>query len=658
LNIIYHLPCAIIGGAETQLLYLANIVSESHEVMITYEYPQIEAFLFKNFKTKNFYRITSPILLAKKIAEFKPDIIQYYHCPTMYNYLGKINLGNTKVVEVAHNRTSFVTDCSTYGKDRTDVLVCVSQSAKDHYITKRGEDVPMTIIPNGIDTDVFVPKPPSVPKPILTGGYCGRFEAGNGKGVKMLIDLISDLPVKFELVGYDFGNHKERLKRAQNIRFFQHTNNIVTYYHKWDFFVSCSPAEGFGLAIAEALACGLPCVILDCGGICDYLAHRKHAYIAKDQDDVANGIREVIAGARYEPLSIDFSAKKMASLYLDLYSELVRSSSERSLHTPQLRTPAIGARRSSKAAMTEGVTLGIVPEGWESVRTAVRPRVDSLCTPEASVAQTMLRAPSKIIWGGFIPTHLPIMAKLRAVTDAEIILSYHLTAVGNAFESLHRQGLMKAVEAVRLGYASAISTPHEGVSEALGKAYGVPSLYEMNKLELIAPPEGVLKLEGLHIGVFGTGLPWKNMDTQFLAAAMTPGVSAVHAQEYKPGLMASNPNHLDFLRSFKTQHVIHPYHFDRKEFFKLAAKMRINLAISFSESFGYLPLESYMLGVPAIVGATTPSFKTAEGALRKCIVNATDDPKAISDAIVEVLNDYDNVLAMGQQLCQKLADMS
>ena len=627
-NIIYHISPSIIGGAETQLLYLANIVSESHEVMITYEYPQIEPFLFKNFKTKNFYRITSPILLAKKIAEFKPDIIQYYHCPTMYNYLGKINLGNTKVVEVAHNRTSFATDCSTYAKDRTDVLVCVSESAKDHYITKRGEDVPMTIIPNGIDTDVFVPKTPSTPKPILTGGYCGRFEAGNGKGVKMLIDLVSDLPVKFELVGYDFGNHKERLKRTQNIKFYQHTNNIVSYYHKWDFFVSCSPAEGFGLAIAEALACGLPCVILDCGGICNYLTHRKHAYIAKDQDDVANGIREIIAGARYEPLSIDFGSRKMADMYINLYEALANKPSVASL--APLR-PAMVAPRE--------YTLGVAPNNWYGIKQSLERRCDGVCEPHSLMKEVRKHQPTQVVFGGFLPEWIHQLRALRQLSSIYITIQFHGTALIGDFDQINRDGLVAAIGAMKDDLADCISTPHEGMARMFNLLYKVKAVYEKNKIELIQRPS-VEKLLGMHVGIFGTGLPWKNVNSQILGAAMTPGLGMTHLQ---------NLHHPELMKQLRIPYRVHPYYQNRADFFKLAAQMTLNLAVTTTEAFGYLPLESFMLGVPAIVSSTTPSFRGVGGYAKKCIVNYIDDPAAISDAIQDVMENYDEVLEDGMK---------
>ena len=507
----------------------------------------------------------------------------------------------------------------------------------------------MVIIPNGVDASLFYPPATRTKNQRLLGGYCGRLEAADGKGVASLVQIISKLPVDFELVGYDLGGFRQKTKDFTNIKVLPYTSKIADYYRRWDFFVSCSPKEGFGLAIAEALACGLPSVLFNCGGICSYLENNKHAIISNDYAGVERGIRELIRGKVLHPTEVDFSSKKMADTYVSLYEGLLDGTAIEKLKVKEVSLPKLPAKA--------GVTIAVVPQGWNSIRVALAPKVSSICTPEQSLEHTRRMTPEKIIWGGFLPDHLQAIRSLRSITDAHISISYHVTAASNSFESLHRQGLMCAAEAVRSGYANSLSTPHEGLAKALSVAYGIEVTHDRNKVELITPPEGVAKLPGLHVGVFGTGLPWKNMDTQYLAAAMTPGLAAIHTQDYSLNPMDMNPSHLDFLKSLKVPHVLHPYQQDRSEYFKLAAKMRINLAVTFSESFGYLGLESFMLGVPAIVGAPTPSMREAKGALRKCIVNYIDDPQAISDAILEVLEDYDNVLREGIRLCHKLISL-
>jgi len=101
-------------------------------------------------------------------------------------------------------------------------MVCVSPCAKEHYISRRGHDVEFEMIPNGVDTKVFYPAKNKTPRRRLLGGFCGRLEDGDGKGVTSLVSIASKLPIDLELVGYDFGNYKLKTKETHNIRVMQH----------------------------------------------------------------------------------------------------------------------------------------------------------------------------------------------------------------------------------------------------------------------------------------------------------------------------------------------------------------------------------------------------------------------------------------------------
>lgn len=635
---LYHVGGGVVGGAELQTAYLVNNLPDDVSALVTYESTAMEKFIFKNFRNKNFHRIFSPNDLGKKMQSFKPDIIQFYHSPRFYEYLIRIGT-SAKVVEVAHNKSSFPWDCSTYGKEITDLLVFVSPDAEAHYLSKRGKNVATAMIPNGVDTDIFCPTPYKEKRTRLLGGFCGRLEGGDGKGVESVIKVARQMPIDLELVGYDFGNYRQTTKDMSNIHVIGHTSDIASYYKKWDFFISCSPAEGFGLAIAEALACGLPCVILDCGGITHYLKHKEHAYIAKDLEDVKRGVQEILDGATYNPTGVDFSARTMAKSYMGIYGDLLKKG--RDCHLPPVISEPV------KASPNTDHILGIVPEGWQGIRKALEARTTSICTPEKAINIAQKTRPGTIIFGGFSPRWFPVARSLKSITGARIIITYHGTAMMDEFDPDIRDSLIHAISAVKQGYADVLSFPHEGMARAMNQLYKVQSIFEPNILTPIEMPK-VEKLKGLHVGLFGTGMAWKNFDTQLLAAAITPGLTTLHVQNLKyPAL----PNMLGI--SYKT----HPYYSDRKDFFKLAASMTVNLAVTITECYGYFALESFMLGVPAIVGSTTPSMRQAQGALRKCIVNYIDDPAAISDAILEVLDDYDNVVEEGIRFVKRLSNM-
>ena len=79
----------------------------------------------------------------------------------------------------------------------------------------------------------------------------------------------------------------------------------------------------------EAMACGVPCVGFRVGGIPEMIRHQENGYVAKecDADDLAQGIRYVLADADYETLSHEclhqvaqkYSQQSVANRYIEEY---------------------------------------------------------------------------------------------------------------------------------------------------------------------------------------------------------------------------------------------------------------------------------------------------------------------------------------------------
>jgi len=94
------------------------------------------------------------------------------------------------------------------------------------------------------------------------------------KGPDFLIDCVQELnkenkgeSMHFHLIGMS-DNSKfaqsiiERISKLSNLNYYPAVapDELLTYYHGADFFLSVSKREGFGLAMIEAAACGLPVV--------------------------------------------------------------------------------------------------------------------------------------------------------------------------------------------------------------------------------------------------------------------------------------------------------------------------------------------------------------------------------------------------------------
>lgn len=157
-----------------------------------------------------------------------------------------------------------------------DKVLAVSRFLKNtmqNYIEREIE-----IVPNIVDTNKFKPlksKPNNkIPKIITVGGL----DKDDKKGYELLINTLS----KLSKDGYVFncniigdGPNYNKLKAqidqldlSENVFLLGSIPNheLVNYYNESDFFVSSSKKETFGVAITEAMSCGLPVVSIKSGG--------------------------------------------------------------------------------------------------------------------------------------------------------------------------------------------------------------------------------------------------------------------------------------------------------------------------------------------------------------------------------------------------------
>ncbi|MBP6858735.1 MAG: glycosyltransferase [Candidatus Pacebacteria bacterium] len=111
---------------------------------------------------------------------------------------------------------------------------------------------------------------------------------------------------------------------------------LALYYSAADVLLFTSLAENFPLVVLEAMACGLPIVSFDVGGVKEAVAHGEHGYIAryKDVDDAYAGLNEILKldtdaafGMRTscrERAQKKFDVGMMADMYLKLYNSLLQ----------------------------------------------------------------------------------------------------------------------------------------------------------------------------------------------------------------------------------------------------------------------------------------------------------------------------------------------
>lgn len=161
------------------------------------------------------------------------------------------------------------------------------------------------VIHNAIDMDTFRPDPSLRAKmraalgfgeQNLVIGFLSRFVPS--KGVVELVQVGEQLAEHDERLQFLFvggGPLKQRVERdvakngmADRFRFvgFQPWDQMPAYLNAMDIFAFPSQSEGFGMALLEAMACGLPAVTTDRSGTQDIVHPGETAIVADSLDDL------------------------------------------------------------------------------------------------------------------------------------------------------------------------------------------------------------------------------------------------------------------------------------------------------------------------------------------------------------------------------------
>lgn len=158
------------------------------------------------------------------------------------------------------------------------------------------------LIYNGIDTEKHHPATRSEPAKIrkrlnlpqddILVVYTGKLN--EGKGLQLLLRTwkrIANELTNIHLIlvgsgGNQFLSCESELRRfvAENklenqVTFTGYVTNVGDYLRACDIFTLPSESESFGLSLAEAMACGLPSVATNVGGMVDILTNEKEGFL-------------------------------------------------------------------------------------------------------------------------------------------------------------------------------------------------------------------------------------------------------------------------------------------------------------------------------------------------------------------------------------------
>jgi glycosyltransferase involved in cell wall biosynthesis len=268
---------------------------------------------------------------ATSICHYPGNCIKYqsdcYQCPMMQKSPTRdlAQLTQKKKQNIELEKITFV-GCSQW---------IVNMAQKSSLI----RNASLITIPNPINLNVFklICKTSNSHTPMLF--FAAAKLTDERKGVKFLIEackILKNKHVNLEIML--MGNSEDELEKmfpfkVHKIGFVNDTKVLVNAYNAANLFVIPSLEDNLPNTVMEAMACGVPCVGFNVGGIPEMIEHKVNGYVAEYQNvnDLANGIQWCIKKENQETLIQNVSAKAkkcyeekiVAKQYVQLYEKLI-----------------------------------------------------------------------------------------------------------------------------------------------------------------------------------------------------------------------------------------------------------------------------------------------------------------------------------------------
>lgn len=197
-------------------------------------------------------------------------------------------------------------------------------------------------IANPVDTDVYCRRKPDETRPDkLTGKkktilFGAMSVADVRKGFDLLIKALKCLS-KEQYILSVVGEADQRILDGLDFeyRFYGRIDSqerLAEIYNEADVYVIPSRQENLSNAVTEAMACGVPVVAFDVGGMADMIEHQKNGYLAKafDCEAFAKGIafcvenRDTLGRYASESVRTKFSYETVGTQYRCLCEKLLK----------------------------------------------------------------------------------------------------------------------------------------------------------------------------------------------------------------------------------------------------------------------------------------------------------------------------------------------
>lgn len=213
-------------------------------------------------------------------------------------------LHGTDITLVGSNRSYL--PITKFSIEQSDGVTAISQYLLGQTLKEFDIKRPMDVIPNFVNCDLYYRKPaPGLREKWAPNGEPILMHLSNFRPVKRLTDAVeifalvrAKMPAKLVLIGDgpDRGaaEYLVRKKRLQkDVHFLGKQNAIYEKLSVADLFLMPSQLESFGLAALEAMACEVPVIATNVGGVPEVVEHGVDGYLVEPGDVKSAGAHAV-----------------------------------------------------------------------------------------------------------------------------------------------------------------------------------------------------------------------------------------------------------------------------------------------------------------------------------------------------------------------------
>ncbi len=254
-------------------------------------------------------------------------------------------LHGTDITIVGQDRSFF--EITRFGIERSDAVTAVSDFLRRMTVAEFQVQSRIDVVPNFVDVHDYLPGPADR-APLAAPGQKVLLHVSNFRPVKRVLDVVrifERVSRELDSVLLMVGEGPERssaqalarrLGLVDRVRFLGTQNAIEEIAGLADVFLLPSELESFGLSALEAMACGVPVVGSDVGGLPEVVRHTESGYLLPvgDVEGMAARTIEILrcderrremgAAARHRVQSL-FDAERVVGQYEAVYDRVLGS---------------------------------------------------------------------------------------------------------------------------------------------------------------------------------------------------------------------------------------------------------------------------------------------------------------------------------------------